>query len=195
MSRTAQASRPHVLPNPRPCQPLPPPAPAEGRTPNLRLEAAPCPPLTGSLTILTSGAVGIGRERSPAGWPRWLWRTDLQGEVSSGGWGALEAAKAELAAGALAPQTPPGVRWGSHLLHRAGCTAPAAASTRGGGGGDVSRAGAEMVRSGDGPCSSPRCQLPRRCCSSRRPPPLRSRHGPSPEMSSHLSAEEKTSGR
>lgn len=31
-----------------------------------------------SLTVLTSGEVGIGRERSLAGWQQWLWRRDLR---------------------------------------------------------------------------------------------------------------------
>lgn len=79
----------------------------------------------------------------------------------------------------------------SHLLHRAGCTALAAASTRGGGGGDVSRAGAGRATCGAGRCSSPPHPLPRRCCSSHRPPPPHSHCGPAPETSSHLSGEEK----
>lgn len=33
-----------------------------------------------SLTVLTSGEVGIRREWSLAGWQRWLWRRDLGGE-------------------------------------------------------------------------------------------------------------------
>lgn len=144
----------------------------------------PSPAPRGSLTVLTCGAAGRGRARSPAGWPRWPWRTDLRGEGVSA---------ARLGAGLTLPSTPRGPR-GSHLLHRAGCTAPAAASTRGGGGGGVWRAGAEMVRSGAALRSSPHRQLLQCCCSSRCPLPPRSRHGPSPELSSRLSVGEKAAG-
>lgn len=144
----------------------------------------PSPAPHGSLTVLTCGAAGRGRARSPAGWPRWPWRTDLRGEGGSA---------ARPGAGFTPPSTPQGPQ-GSHLLHRAGCTAPAAASTQGGGGGGAWRAGAEMVRSGAALRSSPHRRLLQCCCSSRCPLPPRSRCGPSPELSSRLSVEEKAAG-
>lgn len=174
-----------------------------------------------SLTVLTSGEVGIERERSLAGWQRWLWRRDLRRrsgvrsrqpgtgtQLCRGSRKAPDSVKAKLGAKAHAAQRwlrlPPGspelcprpwlgagVRFGSHLLHRAGCTAPAAASTRGGGGGDALRAGAEMARCGAGRHSFLPRRLLRRCYSSHHLLPPRSHCGPAPETSSHLSGEEK----
>lgn len=39
-----------------------------------------------SLTVLTSAEAGIGRERSLAGWQRWLWRRDLVGRRRVRSW-------------------------------------------------------------------------------------------------------------
>jgi len=89
------------------------------------------------------------------------------------------------------PRRGAGVRFSTHLLHRAGCTALAAVSTRGGGGGGVWRAGAGTARCGAGPCSSLPRQLLQHCYSSRRLPQRRNHCGPAPERSSHLSGEEK----
>lgn len=164
------------------CSLLPASRPARAKRSACAQGLSPAP--HGSVTILTCGVAGRERARSPAGWPRWPWRTDLQGKGTS-------AARPRV--GFALPSTP----WGpqvSHLLHRADCTAPAAASTRGGGGGGVWRAGAEMARSGVAPHSSPHCQLLQCCCSSHCPLPPRSRCGPSPELSSHLSAGEKAAG-
>lgn len=177
-----------------------------------------------SLTVLTSGEVGIGREQSLAGWQRWLWRRDLRRrsgvrsqqpgtgtQLCRESWKALDSVKANLGTKAhtaqrwlrLRPSSPmpwpwswlgASTRFGSHLLHRAGCTVPAAANTRGGGGGDALRAGAEMVRCGAGQCSSLPHQFLRRCYSSHHLPPPRSCCGPAPEMSSRLSGEEKADG-
>lgn len=55
-----------------------------------------------SLTVLTSGEVGIGREQSLAGWQRWLWRRDLGGRRGVRSWGQCRAPWGQCE-GAVAP--------------------------------------------------------------------------------------------